>query len=168
MSSNNALDPELLAELVGDIDGLGIEVVYLRAAKASIRRAVSERGVPLDAICASVNQRLRALGRTVEPRHVQAILDEQEMEGDATESVFAASFRGQGATTSRALMSGQLQTANLPRHLRVAPCLNGVTPCFICIPICPGNARLMPCPTCFSARPARSASLKKMCRPSAC
>ncbi|MCD9045936.1 hypothetical protein [Luteimonas sp. MHLX1A] len=94
MSSNNALDPELLAELVGDIDGLGIEVLYLRAARASIRRAVSERGVPLDAICVSVNQRLRALGRTVEPRHVQAILDEQKMEGDATESVFAASFQG--------------------------------------------------------------------------
>jgi len=94
MSSNNALDPELLAELVTDIDGLGIEVLYLRAAKASIRRAVSERGVPVDAICASMNQRLKALGRTVEPHHVQAILDEQEMDTDAQESVFAASFQG--------------------------------------------------------------------------
>ena len=56
MSSNNALDPELLAELVGDIDGLGIEVLYLRAAKASIRKAVTERSVSLDEICASVNQ----------------------------------------------------------------------------------------------------------------
>ena len=94
MSSNNALDPELLAELVSDIDGLGIEVLYLRAAKASIRKAVTERNVPLDAICASVNLRLKALGRTVEPRHIQAMLGEQEMDADAPDSVFAAAFQG--------------------------------------------------------------------------
>ena len=94
MSSNNALDPGLLAERVSDIEGLGIEVLYLRAAKASIRKALIERNVSLDAICASVNQRLKALGRTVEPHHVQAILDEEEMDVDAPDSVFAASFQG--------------------------------------------------------------------------
>lgn len=94
MSSNNALDPELLAELVGEIDGLGIEVLYLRAAKASIRKAVTERNVSLDAICASVNQRLKSLGRSIEPRHVQAILDEQQMDADPRDSVFATSFQG--------------------------------------------------------------------------
>lgn len=94
MSLNNALDPELLAELVSDIDGLGVEVLYLRAAKASIRKAVVERNVPLDAICAAVNQRLKALGRTIESLHVQAILDEAEGAVDATKSIFAASFRG--------------------------------------------------------------------------
>lgn len=94
MSSNNALDPGLLSELVSDIDGLGIEVLYMRAAKASIRKAVTERNVSLDAICKLVNQRLKALGRTVEPRHVQAILGEQEMGAVATGGIFAASFQG--------------------------------------------------------------------------
>src|SRR5690348_1372709 len=102
MYSSNALDPELLTELVSDIDGLGIEVLYLRAVRASIRRAVTERNVPLDAICASVNQRLKALGRTVEPCHVQAVMNEPELEVDATGSVFAASFRGR-APPPRAL-----------------------------------------------------------------
>jgi hypothetical protein len=96
---NNALDPELLAELVSDIDGLGMEVLYLRAVKASIRKAVAERGVSLDAICASVNRRLKALGRIVEPRDVQAILDEREIGADALESVFAASFQGRAPPT---------------------------------------------------------------------
>ena len=50
MSSNNTLDPELHAELIGDIDGLGLEELYLRAAKESIRKATSERNVRLDAI----------------------------------------------------------------------------------------------------------------------
>jgi hypothetical protein len=90
--SNNALDLDLVAELVSDIDGLGIEVLYLRAAKVSIRKALAERSVPLDAICSSVNKRLKALGRTVEPRHVQAILEEREMEAGAAGTVFAASF----------------------------------------------------------------------------
>lgn len=94
MSSNNALNPELLAELVSDIDGLGIEVLYLRAAKASIRKAVTDRNVPLDAICASVNQRLKALGRAVELCHIQAILGEQKMAADAPDSIFAAGFQG--------------------------------------------------------------------------
>jgi hypothetical protein len=96
---NNALDPELLAELVSDIDGLGMEVLYLRAAKVSIRKAVAERGVSLDAISASVNRRLKALGRVVEPRDVQAVLDEPEMGAEAPESVFAASFQGRAPPT---------------------------------------------------------------------
>ncbi|WP_164105331.1 hypothetical protein [Stenotrophomonas maltophilia] len=100
MSSNNALDPELLAELVSDVEGLGIEILYLRAAKASIRKAVTERNVSLDAICALVNQRLKSLGRWVEPHHVQAILDEQQMDADAQDSVFAASFQGRAPPTS--------------------------------------------------------------------
>lgn len=96
MSSTNTLDPELLAELIGDIDGLGLEVLYLRAAKESIRKAVGERNVSLNAICTSVNQRLEALGLTVEPCHVQAILAEPETQSPLVEGVFAASFQGRG------------------------------------------------------------------------
>jgi hypothetical protein len=96
MQSNNTLDPELLAELIGDIDGLGLGVLYLRAAQESIRKAMSERNVPLDAICASVNQRLEALGLTVEPCHTQAVLDELETQSPLVEGVFAACFQGRG------------------------------------------------------------------------
>lgn len=94
MSSNNTLDPELLAELASDIDGLGIEVLYLRAAKASIRTAVTERNVPLDVICESVNRRLKKFGHLVDPTHIQAILDESEMVPGVPESVFRTAFRG--------------------------------------------------------------------------
>jgi len=94
MSSNNTLDPELLAELVSGIDRLGLEVLYLRGARAAILEAVRARNVSLDAICASVNQRLKVLRLTVEPRHVQAILDDLEKAAKAPDTVFAASFQG--------------------------------------------------------------------------
>ena len=94
MSSISMLDPELLTELVSDIDGLGVEVSYLRAIKASIRKAVTERNVPLDVICESVNQRLRKFGRLVEPTHIQAILDESDMASAVSETVFRTAFRG--------------------------------------------------------------------------
>ncbi|MEN5068910.1 hypothetical protein [Stenotrophomonas sp. TWI1183] len=100
MSSNNTLDPELLAELVSDIDCLGLEILYLRAAKPAILEAVRVRNVSLDAICASVNQRLKVLRLTVEPRHVQAILDELEKAAKAPDTVFAASFQGRAPPRS--------------------------------------------------------------------
>jgi len=100
MSSNSTLDPELLTELVKDIDGLGLEVMYVRAAKAAILEAVRGRNVPLDAVCACVNQRLNVLRLTVEPRHVQAILDELEKVAKAPDSVFAASFQGRAPPMS--------------------------------------------------------------------
>ncbi|HFL2038802.1 TPA: hypothetical protein ACXIGC_000164 [Stenotrophomonas maltophilia] len=105
MSSINTLDPELLAELVSDIDGLGIEVLYLRAAKASIRKAVTERNVSLDVICASVNQRLKKLGRAVESAHIQAILEEPETASDEPAGVFQRSFRGRAPPTGALLVS---------------------------------------------------------------
>lgn len=100
MSSNNTLDTELLAKLVSDIDSIGLEMLYLRAAKAAILEAVRGRNVPLDAICASVNQRLKVLRLTVEPRHVQAILDELDKVAKAPDSVFAASFQGRAPPMS--------------------------------------------------------------------
>lgn len=99
MSSSNTLDPELLAELVSDIDSLGIEVLYLRAAKVSISKAVAERNVSLDVICASVNQRLKKLGRAVESTHIRAILEESQIDSDELAGVFQRSFRGRARPT---------------------------------------------------------------------
>lgn len=107
MSTISTLDQQLLAELVNDLDRLGIAVTYLRAAKPSIRKAVIERKVSLELICASINQRLKSFGRLVEPSHIQAILDEAEMASEAPEKIFLASFQGRGPPTGTSPPSSQ-------------------------------------------------------------
>ena len=94
MTSINTVDLELLADLVGDIEGLGIEMLYLRAAKDSIRKAITDRNVSLDLICAAANKRLRKLGLTVDVAHVQAILEGEKVTSDERLDVFQSSLRG--------------------------------------------------------------------------
>jgi hypothetical protein len=74
-------------------------MLYLRAAKDSIRRAITERNVSLDLICASANKRLRKLGLTVDAAHVQAILEEANVTSDQSLDVFQSFFRGRAPPT---------------------------------------------------------------------